>query len=94
MDCLSGMMMPSLKGSGETMSCCGCMCLCPSMLSCGQMCSCNKPMAMRLLNSVQNRIVLCNSFFGLDKPVALPPNVTMTGPLVSRAGDLQEALQN
>lgn len=26
--------------------------------------------------------MIVNSYFGLDKPVALPPNVTLTGPLV------------
>lgn len=34
-----------------------------------------------------NRIVICNSFFGLDKPCSLPPNVNLVGPLVKQSED-------
>ena len=31
---------------------------------------------------VAERIVICNSFFGLDQPAMLPPNIVLTGPLM------------
>jgi hypothetical protein len=31
-----------------------------------------------------------NSYFGIDKPIALPPNVTLTGPLVNGDADLSD----
>ena len=79
---LSLMLVPTIKGSDETCCCCGCMCLRPSYTrSCILCCSGAKPELMNLLATVKNRYILCNSFFGLDQAVCLPPNVTMTGPL-------------
>lgn len=40
-----------------------------------------------------NRVVLSNSFFGLEKARALPPNVHLTGPLVQPQGNLLRDLE-
>ena len=46
-----------------------------------------------LQESIKHRIVLCNSFIGLDKPCLLPPNVTMTGPLLESSSVLLDKLK-
>jgi hypothetical protein len=38
--------------------------------------------------SLKHRAMIVNSYFGLDKAVALPPNVTLTGPLVKMDASL------
>jgi hypothetical protein len=42
--------------------------------------------------SLNSRVVLFNSFFGLDAAVSLPPNYVMTGPMSSPQNDLLEKL--
>ena len=37
---------------------------------------------MAYLRSLKHRPILLNSFFGFEKPCALPPNATITGPVV------------
>lgn len=34
--------------------------------------------------NAMNSLIIVNSFFGLDEPMVLPPNVRMVGPLLSR----------
>lgn len=41
----------------------------------------------RMLKHIKNlpeRLILVNSFWGLEKPTLLPPNIRMTGPLVEQ----------
>jgi len=38
-------------------------------------------------------VLLINSFWGMDEPMALPPNIVVTGPLLPPAVDLRSALQ-
>lgn len=64
------------------MACCGCLCLCPSLASTYLSC-CVGGKFHNLQTTIKHRVILCNSFFGLDQPTSLPPNVTMTGPLVT-----------
>ena len=40
-----------------------------------------------------SRVVLSNSFFGLEEPRPLPPNIHLTGPLVQPQGDLLKDLK-
>lgn len=40
--------------------------------------------------SFNRRVVMSNSFFGLDQSVSIPPNLILTGPLTKPAGDLME----
>ena len=44
--------------------------------------------------SLNSRVVLFNSFFGLDPAISLPPNYIMTGPMSSPQNDLVEKLKS
>ena len=44
-------------------------------------------------NSFNRRTVVINSFFGLEKPIAMPPNFVVTGPLTKPQGDLLSILK-
>ena len=76
--------MHSIKGVDQSCACCGCLCFLPTYVKT----MISYAMSDRQFSTIKNRIVLCNSFFGLDKLVALPPNVTLTGSLIAQEGDL------
>jgi hypothetical protein len=75
-------------GKSCTMTCCGCFCVCKNMMWCAldganaAMSGSNKDILRR--NRIQayqrNRIYVSATFFGLEEPTLLPPNVHLTGP--------------
>lgn len=74
----------------RTRACCGCLCVCPetfpflmtevTAIFLGQ-----DRMIHKRWHSGRSRIVICNSFIGLDLPQLIPPNIYMTGPLLNAA---------
>lgn len=67
---------------GCTRVCCGSLCICADpLIDLVRLAKCVYK-TNRLQTTIKNRIVLVNSYFGLERPISLPPNVTMTGPLV------------
>jgi hypothetical protein len=38
---------------------------------------------------MKDRVIICLSFYGLDKPSMLPPNIHLTGPCLKPADELQ-----
>ena len=42
---------------------------------------------------MQSRLMIMNTFWGLDRPQALPPNYILTGPISRPFGNLTEALK-
>ena len=79
-------------------SCFCCLCICPDSFYDQMKCySCisncfkkNEQGFIDTLQSLKRRPLLVNSYFGIDKPIALPPNVTLTGPLVNGDADLSD----
>lgn len=47
----------------------------------------------RARREVPSHIVICHSFWGLEKPSPIPPNIVMTGPLMRESTNLMERLQ-
>ena len=96
-------LMPGLDLSEQVSSCFGCLCICPKgMLIFGSMLLCCRkcclPKDKKRFNedeykTLKNRIVMCNSFFGFDKPMPLPPNMVLTGPLLGESSGLIERMQ-
>lgn len=43
--------------------------------------------------SVPSKVVICNSFWGLEEPSPIPPNVVMVGPLIREPTNLMERLE-
>ena len=42
---------------------------------------------------MSQKVCLCNSFWGLDKKMQIPPNVIMTGPLMKSSTNLLKQLE-
>ena len=51
----------------------------------------NNPNLLKNLRGLSSRMIICNSFWGLDAPRPIPPNVIMTGPLMKRETSVQLA---
>lgn len=92
--------LPGITIKGNYQACCGCLCICPDAAIQGVQCmsACMKSKdqdnlgAIKLSTTIKNRAVLVNSFFGFEKPCSLPPNVTLTGPLVQPAPSVVDEL--
>lgn len=75
-------------GKSCTMACCGCFCVCKNMLWClldaGNVAYSGSNKDIWRRNRIQayqrNRIYVSATFFGLEEPTLLPPNVHLTGP--------------
>lgn len=71
----------------RTCACCGIICILePFILSIRQMsisgpCGSQTSLMARHVNRLPERLVLMNSFWGLEPPALLPPNIRLTGPL-------------
>ena len=80
----------------NTSRCCGCLCVSQSCADCAIQClykSDEMKEAKKFNSSFNKRTVLVNSFFGLENPIAMPPNFVITGPLYKQPGDLRAILK-
>lgn len=77
-------------------SCCGVICLTETLKQLMTGCILKMVLGSTVANgwnNMQDHIVLCNSFWGLDRALSIPPNIIMTGPLSKPQGDLVQKLQ-
>lgn len=64
--------------------CCGIFCACEEFIYWFRhnlFMSLQKPLMLRNIDKMPSHMVICNSFWGLEKPALLTPNVKLTGPL-------------
>lgn len=52
------------------------------MIELGVVCFGTNKRMVEIWKTQKWRMIMSNSFFGLDKPGLLPPNITFTGPLI------------
>ena len=45
------------------------------------------------MRTMQSRLMIMNTFWGLDRPQALPPNMILTGPISRPVSNLLESLK-
>lgn len=75
--------MGNKDSEGRYASHCGITCICPSWVDLAiALFGASMIPNMNVMNSYIKRPIICVSFFGLDKPTMMPPNITMTGPLL------------
>jgi hypothetical protein len=91
---------PNFKRNG--VNCCGCICLFrPILGALARDLTCiymkhhlkEHPGTDVSMKAHQHRLVICNSFFGLEPGEAVPPNVVLTGPFYDSPTDLLPVLK-
>lgn len=68
----------------NTCPCCGCLCICKSCFSTSarrDLKSRTDPLMRKHLENLPRRMILCNSFWGLERATMISPNVRLTGGL-------------
>lgn len=53
----------------------------------------NSKKQRKYTRGMQERLIFLNTFWGLDKPQALPPNMIVTGPISKPVTNLLEQLK-
>jgi hypothetical protein len=88
--------------STNAWSCCGCICMFRPLIYAFMIDSAgfglkhhlkDFPNSLVSYTNTHHRVVICNSFFGLEPGEAIPPNIVLTGPLSDPTTDLLQILK-
>ena len=78
--------------SNEVKNCCGCLCAFQSCLQCLYGVHVGLKPELKIMKGLRNtqnsHLVICNTFWGLEQPQALPPNFVVSGPLYTAQENL------
>ena len=77
-------------------NCCGCLCIRKPIahsITDTSFFFVNSKRQRTFARTMQSRLILMNTFWGFDKPQALPPNFILTGPISKPVENLLELLK-